>query len=200
MNSTLRRILAFTAGVLLLSYIGFQIYNSSYKGVKTETALSITSYDNINTNGYIIRNEQLLSANNEGVKVFTVQNGSRVPKNGIVANVYSTKEAADAIENIAIINAKINTLNEIQNQNKIYASDHDILGKQINERFISILNDVDDGNFLSVETGKTELLNLINENQLTVGKVSNFNSEISELKKESESLTKLTQIPTYIKS
>ena len=200
MNSKLTRILGIVAGILILSYIGLQIYNSTYKEVITETAISISTMSNISVDGYIIRNEQLISSNKEGVKVFSVQNGSRVPKDGIVANVYSSEESASAVENIEIINEKIAALAETQNQNKIFAADLDILGRQIDERFISILNCVDEDNFIGVDASKTELLNLINLKQITVGTVKDFNTQISLLKQEKDNLSKLVSTPSYIKS
>ncbi len=200
MNHLVKRITATVAGLLLLSYIGFQVYNSIYKSVTTETAINMTVDNNLSAEAYIIRNEQVLTSDKPGVKVFTALNGSRISNNGIVANVYSGNEAAQAKKDIDEIDKQISALSKIEDQNKIYAADLDILNRQINERFLAILNDVDNDNYIALSESKTELLNLLNENQITVGRVKNFDAKINELKQEKTRLSKLIETPTYIKS
>ena len=59
-NSILKRLLSIFIALLLFFYIGYQIYSANYSTVRTETALSKTEADTIETTGIAIRKESLI--------------------------------------------------------------------------------------------------------------------------------------------
>ena len=56
-NPLIRRIAATVMAVLLLIYVGYQVYRSQYTGLRTEPAIFSTLSDSISTTGYVLRNE-----------------------------------------------------------------------------------------------------------------------------------------------
>ena len=83
--------------VLLISYISVQIVNA-LTAYKTEMAVMHSAYDSIDCDGFIIRNESILSGSSDGVLRYVLKDGERVSKNGVVAETYSTEEAVYAKE------------------------------------------------------------------------------------------------------
>ena len=51
-NKVFKRVAATLLAVLLLFYVGLQIYNSNHSSIQTETATYMTASDTIETTGY----------------------------------------------------------------------------------------------------------------------------------------------------
>ena len=77
-NPLIRKIGATAIAVLLLVYVGYQIYLSQYTGLKTETATYSTVSETIDTTGFIIRDEEIVDTNYNGVLNYTVDDGEKV--------------------------------------------------------------------------------------------------------------------------
>ena len=69
-NSMLKRLLSIFIALLLFFYIGYQIYSANYSTVRTETALSKTEADTIETTGIAIRKESLIEQPANGVVAY----------------------------------------------------------------------------------------------------------------------------------
>lgn len=95
-NPLIRKIGATAIAVLLLVYVGYQIYLSQYTGLKTETATYSTVSETIDTTGFIIRDEEIVDTNYNGVLNYTVDDGEKVAAGGVLAETYPTEEDAAA--------------------------------------------------------------------------------------------------------
>ena len=71
-NSMLKRLLSIFIALLLFFYIGYQIYSANYSTVRTETALSKTEADTIETTGIAIRKESLIEQPANGVVAYAI--------------------------------------------------------------------------------------------------------------------------------
>ena len=71
-NPLIRKIGATAVAVLLLIYVGYQVYLSQYTGLKTEAATYSTVSESIDTTGFIIRDEEVISSSYSGVLNYTV--------------------------------------------------------------------------------------------------------------------------------
>ena len=100
-NPLIRKIGATAIAVLLLVYVGYQIYLSQYTGLKTETATYSTVSETIDTTGFIIRDEEIVDTNYNGVLNYTVDDGEKVAAGGVLAETYPTEEDAAAQNRIA---------------------------------------------------------------------------------------------------
>ena len=96
-----------------------QIISSLYKPIKTETAAYTTAADGINITGLIIRNETLIKAPSSGVLHFVTGDGSRAPKDGVIANIYDSESASVTISRIDSVNAKIADIEEMLSYNDL---------------------------------------------------------------------------------
>ena len=83
-NSMLKRLLSVFIALLLFFYIGYQIYSANYSTVRTETALSKTEADTIETTGIAIRKESLIEQPANGVVAYAIEDGGHIHKGGTV--------------------------------------------------------------------------------------------------------------------
>ena len=95
-NKVFKRVAATLLAVLLLFYVGLQIYNSNHSSIQTETATYMTASDTIETTGYIVRNETYLTSDAGGVLNYVLEDGESVKENGVVAQIYASAEDAVA--------------------------------------------------------------------------------------------------------
>lgn len=77
--------------ILLLIYVGYQIYRSQYTGFKTETAMYADLSASIDTTGFIIRSEELVYSRYDGVLNYTLDDGEKTAFGGTVAELYPRK-------------------------------------------------------------------------------------------------------------
>ena len=86
--------------LLAVVFLANQVISAVYKPVKTESAVYFTAQDGLKINGYIIRNEILVKHNGDGVRHFLTADGSRVAKNGVIANIYDNESASITVSQI----------------------------------------------------------------------------------------------------
>ena len=90
-NTLFRKISSIAVAILLLIYVGYQIYRSQYTGFKTETAMYADLSASIDTTGFIIRNEELVYSRYDGVLNYTLDDGEKTAFGGTVACCASTR-------------------------------------------------------------------------------------------------------------
>ena len=88
----LKRIITIIIVVLLLVFIGYQIWRANHSSVVTETATYASISDTIQAEGVIIRMKTLVQQNTAGVITYNVSDGTKIAKDGLIATVYDTAE------------------------------------------------------------------------------------------------------------
>ena len=83
-----------------LSFLVNQLFSAFYKPVTTDSAVFYTANNGFKITGVIIRNEILVENNNSGVLHFMIDDGERVAKNGVVANIYGNESASITLSQI----------------------------------------------------------------------------------------------------
>ena len=93
-NPVLRKLVSVFLAVLLLIYVGYQVYSAAYQSVRTETAVYASMKDIAQTTAFAVRKETTIPQTSPGVVTYTLGKGGKVSKGGVVAEIYSS--AADA--------------------------------------------------------------------------------------------------------
>lgn len=185
----LKRIISIVVAVLLFIYVGYQIYSANYSSVTSEVATYASASDVIQTTGLVIRKETLVENTNSGVVSFLLNNGDRVAKNGIIANLYQSSEAVTTQQQLESVQNEIEKLQKVSNPGDLYAANPDLLDQQINEQLTSIFRSIQSGDYEDVSTGREELLYRLNQLDIVTGETETFDARIAELQAEKESLT-----------
>ncbi len=169
--------------VLLVAYISVQAVNA-LTAYKTEMAVMHSAYDSIECNGFIIRNESVLSGGENGILRYVLKDGERVSKNGVVAEIYSTEEAVYAKEEYDELTERINRMEESERQAKGGSINLETINTQSRSSLLDMLSAFDNGDMDSVYDISEEYLDLINRRQILTGDLDGYGTLISELKSQ----------------
>ncbi|MDD4698712.1 MAG: HlyD family efflux transporter periplasmic adaptor subunit [Oscillospiraceae bacterium] len=182
-------IVKWIALIFISIFILSQLYMAVYNPLTTDTAIYYDAYDGLSTSGLIIRDEAIINSELSGVKSYEVSEGGRVSKNGVIATVYNNESVADTYLKIDELNRQIDTLTNVQTYNDLNAADLTLINTKISNTLISILSSVQTGNLSQCSEEYDTLLTLMNRKQIVTGEVTDFNSLITKLKTERDSLT-----------
>lgn len=161
-----------------------QIISSLYKPIKTETAAYTTAADGINITGLIIRNETLIKAPSSGVLHFVTGDGSRAPKDGVIANIYDSESASVTISRIDSVTAKIADIEEMLSYNDLEAADLDMINNKIKLCLNNLIINSSGGDFQSFSDYSESLLSALNRRQAAMGETADFSAQLTALKSE----------------
>lgn len=187
-NPLIRKIGATAVAVLLLIYVGYQVYLSQYTGLKTEAATYSTVSESIDTTGFIIRDEEVISSSYSGVLNYTVDDGEKVAEGGAIAEIYPTEEDA-AVQNR--IDDELNRLSALETPSDSTASNPKLIGSQISKKITSILGALKSGSMSDVTDERNDLQLLLSQRQVVTGKESSgdYAAHVNELHEERIALT-----------
>lgn len=177
--------------VLLLAavFIINQLVSSLYSPIKTESADFYVATEGVAINGFIIRNETPITNSQSGVMHYAVEDGSRVAKGGVIAEIYSTQQESINAAKAAAINAKIKDLKEILGYNAMEASNLELLNTNVNNAVNRLILESATGNFDSVNQNAVNLLSTINHRQAAMGFDTGFEAQLSALEAELAAIT-----------
>lgn len=190
-NPLIRKIGATAVAVLLLIYVGYQVYLSQYTGLKTEAATYSTVSESIDTTGFIIRDEEVISSSYSGVLNYTVDDGEKVAEGGAIAEIYPTEEDAAVQNRIARIDDELNRLSALETPRDSTASNPKLIGSQISKKITSILGALKSGSMSDVTDERNDLQLLLSQRQVVTGKESSgdYAAHVNELHEERIALT-----------
>ena len=89
-----RRILMIALSVLAVVYAAYLLISTNFKMYPTENAVQTTVTDKIYSNGFIIRDENMIQNNTSGVLSYTVHDGDEVKAGGEIAKSYANDDDA----------------------------------------------------------------------------------------------------------
>jgi hypothetical protein len=182
--------------VTLFAFLFYQIYSLVYKPITTATAVSTQTYSGIDIEGYFVRQEQMIDYKSTGNERYIVNEGEKISKGGVIAEIYSNPSVAATHVRIDELNRQIEILEMMNSVSDPSSVDLDTLNNKIKGEYIKFLNRKDNGSFLGIDEYSNELLMQLNKKQIITGEVSNFDGLISSLKNEVSSLSANLPLPT----
>ncbi len=76
---------------LLIFVVLFQLYQSFYNPVTTGTVIHYSTYNGIELKTVAIRDESLLTTDSSGILSYNVDDGGKIEKGGVVAEIYKKR-------------------------------------------------------------------------------------------------------------
>lgn len=183
-------------GFFVFFFLVFQIYNTFYNPMTTETAVYHSTYDGITLTGYSIRNDLLIESTADGVKSYTAKDGEKVAKDSVIVNLYSDSSAVSDAGRIREIDAQLKSLRELQTFSEGSAADLSIIDTQISQAYNELLSNAHGSKFSNIAQLSNNLLSLMNKKQVTTGQVTDFAAQIAALESEKNSLISGGATPT----
>ena len=182
-------LLKFVLGAFAVVFLVNQLFSSLYKPITTESAIYYTHTDGFNITGVIIRNEILVETDNKGVLHFMIEDGKRVSKNGVIANIYTNESASITLSQINKIKAQTSDIEDILSFNDLDAANLELINNKISDNFNSLIRCCANGNFEDFDNSSQELLSSLNRRQAAMGKTENFSVQLASLNEQLNSLT-----------
>lgn len=182
-------VLAIILAVFLVATIIGQIIVIPQNACKTEVARLYELTDTIKFDGVLIRDEHTVERSYNGVLQYEHEDGSRLAKNSVIASVYASSSDIDVCQKIDKLNERIKTLEEAQKLAGTDGSQAEAFGKLITEKHNEIVTALNDKDYKKAESLKYELLGLQSKRDIAKGRAEDYESVISELKNEVNSLS-----------
>ena len=184
------KILATSAGILMIVYLLYQTVFASISSIKTEIAIDYTAEEIIKTEGYIIRDETVITCDDAvgGVLSYEIADGSRVSKGGTVAGIYNSENDVEIKAQIASLDKQIKNLSGICNMDMSNVTNLDQVDGQIDESLIELLDSVAGGDYSKLATDSDEYLTLLNKRLVAIGAETDFYDRLSRLNTQKSAL------------
>lgn len=189
------KILKVFAVILISVFAIHQIASSVYKPIKTESASFLTIADGLDVTGLVIRNETLVRYSSGGVMHFITGDGSRAPKDGVIANIYDSESASITLSRIDSVNKKIADLEEMLSYNDLEAADLDVINNKVKQSLNKLVVSGAYGNFEKISDCTENLLSSLNRRQAALGETADFSQQLSALKTELSGLSSSLPAP-----
>lgn len=180
----------------LAVYLIHQFYAAVYNPITTDIAVFDSSYIGIDLETYFVRSETLVMSDDSGYKAYSVDEGGKVAKNGVIAHVYPTAEQASLSGQITDLKSRIDVLKKAQNYTDYNTADLSVLNEKINTAFTNLIDKSKNGRLSGAESTEAELLQQLNRKNIVTGIEQNFNPLIAELTAQLTSLESLQQAST----
>jgi hypothetical protein len=200
-NTTLVKVISGIMAMFILSYVGYQVYQHIYSPYKTETVFENVASDSVDAKGIMFRDEKIIKKTKDGVIKYSYLNGSKVAKSSAVAVVYEKTQDVTNQYLIKQIEKELNILNESQNQAISVTGQTEAITKQINDKYLQLVTQIESGALQDFEDTTFSMLNSLNKKQLAIGKVKNFSKRINQLKAQKKLLEEeISSEPVAIKT
>ncbi len=196
MNVFIKRLVTLIGALLLFAYMGYHIFMSAYSPIKTEIAVLYDEYETVDTQGLVIRNESMIPMNQNGYVYYIADNGSRVSKDGKIADLYTGQEAAVAQQQLKALDAEIEQLQLIEEQGQNNRTNLDIINTQLKKAQMAVISSMSSPSVAGVDTLSGDLLALMNKQQITIGRATSFEGRLSALQSERAALAAKDSAPT----
>ena len=174
--------------VVALIFVIHQFFSSFYQPITTETATFDTGTEGIDVSGFILRNETVVTNSGDGILHFSVEDGTRVAKNGVIAGIYDSESASITVNQIETVKRQISDIEDIIAYNNLDATDLDIVNNKLNSAVNSFVNICSSGDYSNLDDAKQELLSIINRKQMVIGTTTDFTPQLEALKKQLDAL------------
>lgn len=157
--------------------------------IKTQTAVSRTVYETIDTEGFAVRKEVLIDNSYSGTVVPAVDNGSKVSIGDTVANIYASESAAVAASRLREIRNEIEYYRTIAvNAGSSPGADIEVYKNSVSASLFSLSEAVEADSLSSVYDLSRNLREAIMKKQSATGDEIDVSPKIAALQSEYDSL------------
>ena len=174
--------------LIVLVYIGFQVYRSVFSHVDTELAIIHSVYHSLDAEGLVYRTETVIPASNSGHIYYAIENGTRVAKNNIIASVYSDANSGHIKQEMEQIDQQIAAFKAIQADASSGRFTLDVINEQTQDALYRLIQDAELGNLSENGDAKFDILSLLSKKQIVTGQLVDFTAKIQELETRKKDL------------
>lgn len=184
----MKNLIALSVSAAAIFYIGIWFMRTFSSDVTTEHTGLATVEQKLDATGYILRHETVLENTTDGVAYYIAEEGEKVSKNSVVANIYESESLADTQAQILEVERKIKVLEDSAIDKNNSSIDISKIDRQISEKLISMKIGAVNGDFDIATQNGDDLLTILNKRQLLSKKTDSFDTQIARLENEKSNL------------
>lgn len=177
--------------LILVVFVGYQVFRAMFVPLETQTAVMDTAYDTIDTNAFIVRNEVLMeNSAKSGVLLANVQEAGRVNKGGNVMLVFQNDTQARNYTKKLELQTELEYYESLSMQSVGEAGGIDALDRLIFEKLNDTVRGINSVNLLELSGLGNAVQDAITRRQLVTGTKIDFSSKMKEIQAEIAALDK----------
>ena len=186
MKNKTNKIISAVLGIMLIAYVGSQIYLSSKSSLSTEMATYATVSDTIETMGFAVRDEVIIDRAFSGVLDYSINDGDRISKGDVIANVYQNSSDASVQNQIRRLKSQLEMLESVSAMGESYVFEPDLVYDEIFKSLNSISGDVMQFNFTDLQRSCDDFQMAVNRKNLITKQeaLSDYQPRIAELQQQ----------------
>lgn len=184
MSSKLPKILLIFFAFLVVLVVGIQIYISFSRPYSLETVITTEVNESFQVKGIVSREETILNTQKSGAVSYLIQNGDKVAKDSVVAQMYPSEEDIANMAKAERLEAELKVVEESQTAGATTGTQSTALNRQINSINNEYVTALQDHDISSLYNLKNSFLGAFNRSQIAFSDVENFNARIEALKSE----------------
>lgn len=189
-SAVIKRVGTLAVAALLLVYIAYQGYQIVMSPLTTETVTRATAYQTLEATGVVFRDETVITQTANGYLFYTVTNGDRVAKQGKIADVFASESDALAQQQLDTLDAELEALSTINAQGTTNRANLSAINQQLNQTWAELASAARKNEISGIADLRSRMLTLFNKQQITIGRVENFDSQLAALKAQRAALAK----------
>ncbi len=187
-NDNLMSVISVLFAICLIALVFHQAYDTVTEEYTTETALSYSSADTISFRGVYIRDESVINEYINGVLCYEVSDGSKVGNGSVIANVYSSENEIEIVEQIEAVREEISLLESAQNPGTTSTAEPQFIADLISEDYQSLTTALAKSSVSDIADLRDNILTHMCIYQISIGKENNYNTRINNLYSELSTL------------
>lgn len=180
MNSAAKAV-AVILTLFMVAYVGYQSYQFFYNPYETEIVLKEQYLEDLELDGFFVRDEFVLPEQKQGVIGYNYNNAEKVSNGSVVASRYSRQEDLYALREAAELEAVRAVLTDAQQSASMQGMKLDLLVKQVSDSRLSVLQSVDSGDLSGLTEKSHTLMSRIDILNAFVDADEDYTQSISEL-------------------
>lgn len=179
-----------TAAICLgvIVYIAYSVVRSGGDNISVSPAEKVTMDERDRYTGYIMREEKVLYAESDGGVSYQYSDGERVPRDSVVARVYSGSNGDEVRSELVKYDDKISILSQSKVDEGTKFVGTETVDKEINEIYTEIMEKKSEGDIDFALQKREELNILLNRRKIIIGTVSDFDYQVSYLEAKENAL------------
>ncbi len=185
-------------GVIVLAYIGQDLYFSSAGKVETEYISMTNEKEVVSVDGFVVRDENRTDAAGESVSILYMQDGrtyiptvsdsTSVAFGDTIALSFSNEQQAQDYEKLMELQSKIDYLESLQNQESLSYLNVVALNSEISAAIHDYLSLIDSNKLTSLEEAVRKINYKITTKQIATGSTPDFSKLLRRYEKQKKNL------------
>ncbi len=172
----------------LAVYLGVQVWSSTNRPYRTQTAVSVTLTDSLEVRGVVVRQEQAILQDAAGVVGHIAADAERVSAGTEVARVFESAAAAQSFASANLLQTRSDTLRQAQTDGSNAGTDVNLIMQQVNSDLYDYIALLNTGSYAGLSAVRDDLRYALNKLDVAVGRETGYDELIGTLEAQRDGL------------